>query len=88
MPRDRPRAVELLLDLVERLLAEVAVLEHLLCSVFMRELADGGDVRRCSGGSPQRTESSISLTDMFEQLAAASGCSWLTLGLLVSSNCT
>src|SRR3954470_5939981 len=35
---------ELLLDFVERLLAEVAVLEHFLLGLH-RELADGGDVR-------------------------------------------
>src|SRR5690606_23413036 len=35
--------LELVLDLVERLLAEVAVLEHLLLALH-GELADGGDV--------------------------------------------
>src|SRR5262245_9072786 len=37
-------AIELFLDLVERLFAEVAVLEHLLLGL-LRELAHGGDVR-------------------------------------------
>ena len=43
MPERKAEGGQLVLDLVERLLAEVAVLEHFLLGLH-RQLADGGDV--------------------------------------------
>src|SRR4051812_30994584 len=71
---------ELLLDFVQRLFAEVAILEHLLLGLH-RELADGGDVRVVQ--AIRRADGELDFVDRHVEELAQLVLLFADLGLLV-----